>query len=254
MRQVSFGNIARLAFVPLVLAVVVLVYLRHVDPSAPDDMPLAARVVEHDTAKTRAAFDGLYARGLWGKTAEGRGTSGTGSTLSATLLYRTFLQQFLTDKRITSVVDAGCGDWEFSQTINWTGIEYRGFDIVPAVIERNIERFTAPNIQFFEADIVKTDLPRADLLISKHVLQHLPDVSVHEFLEQIDKYPHVLLINGVHRTTLSANNADIGPGGYRYLDITKAPFNVKGDKVLTYRDDAGSMHQVVYIFHPKPRR
>ena len=35
-------------------------------------------------------------------------------------------QQFLKDNAIRSVVDAGCGDWEFSQAIDWTGIDYKG--------------------------------------------------------------------------------------------------------------------------------
>src|SRR5689334_20558292 len=82
------------------------------------------------SASTRDVFTGIYGRGTWGTNDAGVGTSGAGSTLQATAVYRAFLQQFLKDHAIRSVVDAGCGDWEFSQAIDWTGIDYRGFDIV----------------------------------------------------------------------------------------------------------------------------
>jgi len=44
------------------------------------------------------------------------------------------LQQFLKDNKIRSVVDAGCGDWGLSQALDWGGIDYKGYDIVEAVI------------------------------------------------------------------------------------------------------------------------
>jgi SAM-dependent methyltransferase len=195
---------------------------------------------------TRQAFEGIYAKAVWGKNTEGQGHSGTGSTLRSTAVYRAFLQQFLADNQIRSVVDAGCGDWEFSQTIDWTGIDYKGYDIVEAVVARNKAGFAAPNVQFFTANIVEQELPPADLLISKHVLQHLPNADVQKFLPQLHKYKHVLLVNGVDLATLSAANADIVPGGYRELDVTRAPFNLPGAKVLTYWD-GHHMHQVVHI-------
>ena len=255
--RVTFTQVARLAFVPLVIGVGVLGFLLHaLEPTAP---PAIKKIVTpgseaHDSAGTRAAFDEIYRNATWGANSEGVGTSGTGSTETATLLYRTFLQKFLADKKITSVVDAGCGDWEFSQTIDWTGIDYKGYDIVDDVVKRNVERFTKPNIHFVQADMIETELPAADLLISKHVLQHLPNASVEKFLRQIKKYRHVLLVNGVNRTTLSSDNADIPAGGYRFLDVTQPPFNLAGVKVLTYLDRTKSMHQVLYIHHAQPQR
>ncbi len=170
---------------------------------------------------------------------------------SECFVYRTFLQQFLADRRITSVVDAGCGDWEFSQAIDWSGIDYKGYDIVGDVIERDRARFGKPTIQFFAGNILETDLPAADLLISKHVLQHLPTSAVHAFLRQLPKYKHVLIINGVDQQTLTADNTNIAVGGYRHLDVTAPPFNLVGAKVLTYvaNDHA---HQIVHIVNPQP--
>ncbi|CAN5919359.1 hypothetical protein BH11MYX4_BH11MYX4_28200 [soil metagenome] len=161
-----------------------------------------------------AVFGGIYQHASWGKNSEDAGGSGFGSSLRATLLYRTFLEQFMKDAEVHSVVDAGCGDWEFSQAIDWNGIDYKGFDIVKSVIERDRQRHGKPNIQFLAANIIEEDLPPADLLISKHVLQHLPTADVQRFLKQLPKYKHVLLVSSVNAGTLSGKNDDIPSAGF----------------------------------------
>jgi SAM-dependent methyltransferase len=210
--------------------------------AAPAQQPLPAKPVKQ-------AFEDIYKNAIWGRNAENAehaGNSGTGSTMSSTIYWRLFLTEFLNNNHITSVVDAGCGDWEFSQSIDWTGIDYKGYDIVEAVVEADRKKYEKPNIHFFAADMIGTELPPADLLISKHVLQHLPNDAVKKFMTQFGKYRNVLLVNGVHPVTLSSDNPDIAPGGYRALDITAPPFNLRGAKVLTYWDGM-HMHQVVHI-------
>ena len=98
-------------------------------------------------------------------------------------------------------------------------------------------------------NILDPKLPAADLLVSKDVLQHLPNADVKVFLEQLPKYKHVLLTNGTDWTTLTADNLDIALGDYRVIDLTKAPFGVAGKKVLTY-DDGKHTHQVLHIARP----
>ncbi len=219
-----------------------------VRPDTGDQTPPAPAVPHIETTTSRAAaFDDVYKTGHWGRNATGEGTSGGGSSQKSTAPYRAFLQQFMQDNGVTSVVDAGCGDWNFSQLIDWTGIDYKGYDIVGSVIEQDKQKFAKPNIQFFQADIVETDLPPADLLISKHVLQHLPNADVKKFLaRQLPRYKYVLLTDGVDRRTFTAPNVDIPAGSYRPLDPTQPPFDIPGIKALTYWDGSW-MHQVVYI-------
>jgi SAM-dependent methyltransferase len=150
------------------------------------------------------------------------------------------------DFAVRSVVDAGCGDWESTQAIDWTGIDYKGFDIVGSVIERDKGQFGKANVQFFQANIVDADLPPADLLICKQVLQHLPNAEVQRFLAKLGGYKHVLLIDSVDPISLSAKNVDIAAGDFRLLDLTRPPFNVRGEKLLTYWD-GGSMEQVIHM-------
>ena len=217
--------------------------------------PTTAKPIVATEAETRSAFEKIYRDADWGKNTGGIGNSGTGSTLKATALYRQYLQDFIKANHITSVVDAGCGDWEFSQKIDWTGIDYKGYDIVPKLIEQNTARFQKDNIHFFVGNMIEDDLPKADLLVSKHVLQHLPNEAVKKFLaKQLKKYKHVLLTNGVDAVYLSALNSDIKPGEYRELDITRPPFEISTgvSKELTYWAN-GFMHQVVHVDNTKGR-
>ena len=214
-------------------------------PAQPSDRPSS-------TASTEKVFTGIYDDATWGTNAEGKGNSGTGSTMDSTIVYTTYLQRFMKERGIKSVVDAGCGDWEFSSAIDWTGIEYKGYDIVASVIADDTKKYGRSNIQFFVGNILDPKLPAADLLISKDVLQHLPNADVKVFLEQLPKYKHVLLTNGTHWTTLTAENTDIALGDYRELDLTRPPFSVIGKKVLTY-DDGKHMHQVLHIARPDPQ-
>jgi len=82
-----------------------------------------------------ATFNRIYAEGTWGTNAEGRGTSGTGSTMAITREYRAYIENFIRTHRVTSVVDAGCGDWGFSSAIDWGGASYLGIDIASDVID-----------------------------------------------------------------------------------------------------------------------
>src|SRR5579872_5162689 len=111
------------------------------------------------------AFNLVYKTGEWGKNEHGEGTSGTGSSLENAKPYMNFLIRFMKENNITSVVDFGCGDWQFSQHIDWSGIKYTGYDVVASVIEKNTAQFAKPTITFVQANGIKADLPKADLLI-----------------------------------------------------------------------------------------
>lgn len=214
-------------------------------PLAPTSPPVPP-VPKSEASAAPEVFNAIYRDKVWGQNAEGKGSSGSGSTLRSTAVYRTYLQNFLKEHKIRSVVDAGCGDWEFSKDIDWTGIEYTGLDVVASVIEADQKKYSAKNIKFAVANIVTDELPAADLIISKHVLQHLPNADVAKFLVQLPKYRHVLLTNAVNPQTFTAENRDISIGAFRSFDPTQPPFNLPGAKPLMWWDGY-TMHQVVYL-------
>ena len=171
-------------------------------------------------------FNRIYAEGTWGKVA-GKGTSGTGSTLAITREYRAYVEDFIKKHSVKSVVDAGCGDWSFSSAINWGDASYLGIDIASDVIAAVRNQHEKGKIRFQVGDITN-DLPAAELLISKDVLQHLSNELVHKFIKnnlRRGKYKWVILTND---RSSRPQNVDTVPGGYRAIDLAGPPFEVKG--------------------------
>ncbi len=152
--------------------------------------------INRQTALTNT-FNRIYAEGTWGKDVAGKGTSGSGSTLEITREYRAYVEDFIKKHAIKSVVDAGCGDWSFSSAMDWGDASYLGVDIASDVIEAVRKKHEKGKIRFQVGDITD-ELPAADLLISKDVLQHLSNELVHKFIRnnlRKGKYKWVILTN-----------------------------------------------------------
>jgi SAM-dependent methyltransferase len=185
-------------------------------------------------------FNRIYAEGTWGKDVVGKGTSGSGSTLEITREYRAYVEDFMRTHRVKSVVDAGCGDWSFSSAIDWGDASYLGVDIASDVIAAVRNTHEKGNIRFQVGDITE-ELPAADLLISKDVLQHVSNRLVHRFIRnnlRKGKYKWVILTND-----RGSDNPDVANGGYRAIDLAAAPFEVRGlvDLPITFGDETGKI-------------
>ena len=182
-------------------------------------------VVDNGQPSLAGTFSQIYAEGTWGKDSTGKGTSGSGSTLEITREYRAYIEQFIKEHGVTSVVDAGSGDWSFSAAIDWGDASYLGIDIAPNIVETVRQRYETARIKFQVGDVTK-DLPAADLLLSKDVLHHLSNELIHEFIRNnlmTRKYKWVILTNA-----RSSENLDIPNGDYRGIDLSASPFEVKG--------------------------
>ena len=135
-----------------------------------------------------------------------------------------FLQDFLTNNRIHSVVDLGCGDWQLSQHIDWGDCSYIGIDVVRSVIETNQKRFGRHNRTFLCADPV-TDtsrVPSAELLLVKDVLQHLSNENAQKILTLTNQFRFLLITNAYAPINDDCKNGDTRP-----LDIREQPFNLR---------------------------
>jgi SAM-dependent methyltransferase len=186
---------------------------------------LAINAVNRQPSLTNT-FNRIYAKRDWGKDVTGKGISGPGSTLEITVEYRAYVEGFMKKHAVKSVVDAGCGDWSFSSAMDWGDASYLGVDIASDVIEAVRKKHEKGKIKFEVGDITE-DLPAADLLISKDVLQHLSNELIHKFIKnnlRKGKYKWVILTND----RSSENNRDIRTGEHRGIDLTAPPFEVKG--------------------------
>jgi SAM-dependent methyltransferase len=191
-------------------------------------------------------FNRIYAEGTWGKDVAGKGTSGTGSTLEITREYRAYIEGFMKKHSVKSVVDAGCGDWSFSSAMDWGGASYLGVDIASDVIAAVRSKHEKGRIKFQVGDITD-ELPAAELLISKDVLQHLSNELVHKFIRnnlRKGKYKWVILTN-----TRGSENRDVASGGYRAIDLAAPPFEVRGliDLPIKFGDETSKITSLLNL-------
>lgn len=167
-------------------------------------------------------YSRIYADDEW------HGGSGPGSTADASAEYRRIVARLLVSPEIRTVVDVGCGDWQVGSLIDWSAVEYTGFDVVPAVIQANQERFATDRISFQVADARSAQLPTADLLLIKDVLQHWPSADVAHFLATtVPRYRYALITNDIASQHFTGTlNQDIAMGEWRCLELTTPPFDL----------------------------
>ena len=180
----------------------------------------------------RDVFERIYRNNAWDQ------GSGPGSSAANTIEYRAFVSRFIEANGISSVTDLGCGDWQFSRFFDWSGVEYLGLDVVPEIVERNRSRFGQPNVRF-EVFVSPEALPGGDLLLSKEVLQHLPNSTIAAYLSTIrQKYRFALLTSAIEPQNLV--NRDIEPGDFRPVRLQNPPFGVPGAVAFTYFPQFGN--------------
>lgn len=161
--------------------------------------------------------------------------SGTGSVAINNRKYTRFVQKFLeSHKDIQCVLDVGCGDWQIGRKIDWGHRKYIGIDVSDYVLTETKQKYETDTIKFHVIDAANDALPDADLVIIKDVLEHLSFDQIQLILDKTDKYEYVLIQNDIN--ILKTTNYDIDNGGYRKLDITKAPFHFKAELVCTYTE------------------
>jgi hypothetical protein len=189
----------------------------------------------------KAVFNQIYTMNIW------RYGSGEGSLPEHTKGYRRFLERFIRDRQIKSVVDYGCGDWQFSRLIDWGGVSYLGLDIVDSLIEHHIKMYRRDNITFEVLSETPEQLPDAELIILKDVLQHWSNQSISSFIPKISKYKFALITNCVNQNE-PTDNRDIVDGDFRPLDLRRPPFSYEMAKVFEFTNRRG-----IFGLHQKPQ-
>lgn len=156
---------------------------------------------------------------------EGGNVSGPGSEKESLAPLVRFLGPLFEMERPKRVLDLGCGTGSFLQVLEELGFdgEYTGFDLVAGVLPAGDGfPFTC---RFVSGDVSEVDLPPADWVVVKDVLQHLPNGKIVEILERLSGHPRVLAVNDLIGVDgIDGLNGEIAPGEYRPLDLNAEPF------------------------------
>jgi len=182
---------------------------------------------------TKDAMAQIYENNLWGKSESGF-YSGIGSHHPELVNpYIQAVRSFLTSFDTPLVVcDLGCGDFNVGKELVHYTKKYIAADIVPELIERNRESFTAENLEFRCLDIASDELPSGDCVILRQVLQHLSNREVQRVVNKLADYKYVILTEHLPEGNFTPNKDIISGQGIRLkkqsgLDLLASPFNLE---------------------------
>jgi SAM-dependent methyltransferase len=165
-------------------------------------------------------FERFYNDCTW---SAGETVSGPGSTLSGTAPLRQRLEDTFRLLCIRSIVDAGCGDMNWMRRIAYPFEKYIGIDVVGALVGKlRNEKFSA--VYHFQTGNIATDiLPKADAILCRDCLVHLPFAAIMETsrLWKLAGFRFVFVTTFPGRT----ENLDCEIAGWRPLNMEIAPFN-----------------------------
>jgi SAM-dependent methyltransferase len=159
--------------------------------------------------------------------------SGVGSELGRTVQVRTWLPALLQQLQVRSLLDAGCGDFNWMQHVDLEGVHYTGVDLVPALVEQLQQLHGGPGREFYQADICTDWMPQADLVLCRTVLFHLCHEHALQALRNLQTRGAWLLA-----TTYPdwPANDDITDGDWRRVNLCRPPYDLPAPEAL-YPED-----------------
>lgn len=203
---------------------------------------------------TKEVFTKIYLEGAWGRSIDpdqkyfsGSGTHNDEITDAYVLAVEKFLSS-IAEK--PDVVDLGCGDFTVGSRLRPWCRDYIACDIVEPLIAWNKEKYQALNVDFQVLDLSEDELPSADVVFLRQVLQHLSNDHIARALPQLaSKYKHMILTEHLPSSGKFTPNVD-KPAGANVrgglnsgVILTSPPFNlrVKQDIVLCEVPEGGGV-------------
>ncbi|WP_185956416.1 class I SAM-dependent methyltransferase [Changchengzhania lutea] len=175
----------------------------------------------------------IYDMHLWGGAAFDF-YSGVGShDPKITIPYLQTIKAFLESHNKSLVVcDLGCGDFNIGKHLTKHSKKYMAMDIVENLIDRNKTLYKEHNLEFHCIDIIEDDLPPADCIILRQVLQHLSNTDIEKVTKKLAAYKYIILTEHIPLGNFEPNKDIISGQGIRLkqnsgVNILEPPFNLK---------------------------
>lgn len=164
--------------------------------------------------------------------------SGPGSYLSNTKEIRELLINTVNNKKIASILDLGCGDWNWmSQTItdlrNIKEVFYTGWDANEKLIDELNLKYADNCTTFEQKDLILDNYPTVDLIIIRDVLFHLHPRFVKRVLSKIKDSQTPWLISTTYDTQANSNeltiknNNNIENWYFHLINLSIKPYYLK---------------------------
>jgi SAM-dependent methyltransferase len=159
--------------------------------------------------------------------------SGPGSSRSAAKTVLALLGSTVREYGVTSILDLGCGDWNWMQYSCWRAdprVRYEGWEAQDSLVERLAKRFGNERVRFRLADLTSKSLPYADLVVCRDVLFHLRIKLAERLIKFLQENGCLFITTCFLDETC---NTDIQPylpingWGFYRINLDIAPFNLQ---------------------------
>jgi hypothetical protein len=206
-------------------------YNRKHDVGSPSQLA-AART---DEERQEAAADRWIRRG--------RGRSGPGSVFNSTVGVRTMLAHVFAKYAIRSMVDIPCGDWQWMRLVDLSGVDYVGMDVGRGLVDANTQLYGRQGVSFRYGNLVTTPPPRADLVLSREFLFHLPMALGARAVQNVRRSGARYLLTTTHPTVRAnmplrdiwrwiGQRENQTAWGYYDVNVELPPFDLRRHDVL----------------------
>lgn len=199
----------------------------------------------------RIIFDKIYLNKHWSFAGDG---SGIGSCPSYNKNMRNALTRFVIEHNITTFLDVPCGSckwssiWleELENEYNYKLYSYFGIDVSSEAIVKSYKNLNKSYAHITHGDFTTCNLPMDyDLLFCRDALQHLSYYDIWQSLCNFAKCHAKWYVLGGY---WPGQNKDIETGNYFAINLTRPPFNLVPDKIMSEDNDPNHPQKHFFIF------
>jgi SAM-dependent methyltransferase len=156
--------------------------------------------------------------------------SGPGSHINNTNETINLINKTIKKYNIKTILDLGCGDWNWFRLIDIEGVSYTGWDAHEGMIKLNTKKYGKANIHFKVKDIILDEYPKTDLIICRDVLFHLDISFAKKCINKVKnscKYFISTSFNDIEKNTNINKHYQIKGWGFYRINLNIYPFNLK---------------------------
>lgn len=170
---------------------------------------------------TEQVFTDIYKINAWGSK---ESVSGPPSSLERTAELRVSLLSLFGDLEVQSVIDIGCGDWNWMQYVDLTDISYLGVDIVQPLIENLQKKYTNPNINFQKMNVLVDPAETADLWLARDFCCFYTPKEIQQFFQKfLESQSKFLAVTSIETRTPYQETL---LGSWKPLNLLAAPLEL----------------------------
>ena len=207
----------------------------------------------------KEVFEKIYDEKYWGDSIGNRQFSSGDGTRDESIvdIYVKSITQYISSRdNLKTALDLGCGDFSVGSKLSYLFDHYTAIDVAENVIEENRKLFKARNVKFKSLNITEDELPHADVVFVRQVLQHLSNKEIQKFLVNVqDRYKCLVITESLSKSIFFSPNKDMqsGPGirihNKSGVVIEAEPFNFQSSQsevILEYRKGRELLRTTVY--------